>query len=418
MHWSDLPVALAPTPGGYDAEGCWSGCAVDNQGVPTLVYSDVFPQVVCLATGSPDLNTWTKYEGNPVIAGPPQDLQGPSGGHFRDPFVWKADGHWQMLMGSKAEGIGGKVLLYRSANLLDWEYAGALLEGDVNQTESFWTGTMWECPNLLDFGRRQALIISVQATPLDHLYAFYVSGRLEGDRFRTEMQDVLVHGGPRGYFYAPQVMRLDDGRYVLWAWIKEGRSEQASIEAGWAGVMSLPLNITMELDGWLCLEPVTELQVLRDDHRRFDSLELPNGTDRLLEGLGGDSLELIAQFEGWGEGEFGLKLRASPDGQEYMRIIVQPVEGRVLIKRDRASLNTDLDRDLCIAPIRRLPNGLVTLHVFLDRSVVEVLINDGLSSVVSRIYPSRTDSLGVGVFSCGGDVKLWSLDVWTMAGIW
>ncbi|MCB0241611.1 MAG: sucrose-6-phosphate hydrolase, partial [Anaerolineae bacterium] len=30
VHWTDLPIALAPTPGGHDAEGCWSGCAVDN----------------------------------------------------------------------------------------------------------------------------------------------------------------------------------------------------------------------------------------------------------------------------------------------------------------------------------------------------------------------------------------------------
>jgi len=52
VHWTDLPIALAPTPGGHDAEGCWSGCAVDNGGVPTLIYSGVFPQTVCLATGS------------------------------------------------------------------------------------------------------------------------------------------------------------------------------------------------------------------------------------------------------------------------------------------------------------------------------------------------------------------------------
>src|SRR5215813_2310009 len=38
VHWSDLPIALAPTPGGPDEVGCFSGCAVNN-GVPTLIYT-------------------------------------------------------------------------------------------------------------------------------------------------------------------------------------------------------------------------------------------------------------------------------------------------------------------------------------------------------------------------------------------
>src|SRR5256714_6511328 len=50
LHWTDLPIALTPTPGRADAEGCWTGCAIDNNGTPTLLYSAVHPQVVCLAS--------------------------------------------------------------------------------------------------------------------------------------------------------------------------------------------------------------------------------------------------------------------------------------------------------------------------------------------------------------------------------
>src|SRR5262252_8828914 len=32
VHWRDLPIALAPTPGSPDADGCWSGCIVDDGG--------------------------------------------------------------------------------------------------------------------------------------------------------------------------------------------------------------------------------------------------------------------------------------------------------------------------------------------------------------------------------------------------
>ena len=39
VHWRHLPIALAPEAGTADEDGCWSGCAVDDSGVPTLIYS-------------------------------------------------------------------------------------------------------------------------------------------------------------------------------------------------------------------------------------------------------------------------------------------------------------------------------------------------------------------------------------------
>lgn len=40
LHWRQLPVALSPDPGWYDADGCFSGCAtVDADGVPAILYT-------------------------------------------------------------------------------------------------------------------------------------------------------------------------------------------------------------------------------------------------------------------------------------------------------------------------------------------------------------------------------------------
>src|SRR5215472_7642889 len=72
VHWEHLPIALAPTPGGPDKGGVFSGSAFVNQGVPTLVYTGVDPEVQCLAT-SADIIHWTKFNANPVIAGPPPE---------------------------------------------------------------------------------------------------------------------------------------------------------------------------------------------------------------------------------------------------------------------------------------------------------------------------------------------------------
>ena len=89
VHWEHLSIALAPTPDGFDKDGCWSGCAINNNGVPTVFYTGVHPQVQCMATSSDEnLVTWQKHL-QPVISAPPPDIQAHAGGHIRDPFVWK-----------------------------------------------------------------------------------------------------------------------------------------------------------------------------------------------------------------------------------------------------------------------------------------------------------------------------------------
>ena len=99
IHWRHLPVALAPTPGWDDADGCFTGSAVDNGGTATILYTGVkraaleratlrdghnnFREVQCLATSSdPQLLRWKKLD-HPVIE-PPND---PKITGFRDPFL-------------------------------------------------------------------------------------------------------------------------------------------------------------------------------------------------------------------------------------------------------------------------------------------------------------------------------------------
>ncbi len=57
VHWEDYPIALTPSQDGPDKLGCWSGCIVDDGGVPTALYTAPGPQTVCLATGDDDLRT-------------------------------------------------------------------------------------------------------------------------------------------------------------------------------------------------------------------------------------------------------------------------------------------------------------------------------------------------------------------------
>ena len=57
------------------------------------------------------------------------------------------------------------------------------------------------------------------------------------------------------------------------------------------------------------------------------------------------------------------------------------------------------------------------LHVFIDKSVVEVFVN-GKQCVAVRVYPGREDSLGVSLRARGSAAKLKLLDAWQMKSIY
>jgi len=411
VHWTDLPIALTPTPGQADADGCWSGCAIDNHGIPTLMYSGIHPQRVCLATSADDLLTWQYYSGNPIIAGPPDALL--AGGHFRDPFVWKEGNDWYMLMGSRIEGVGGTILLYRSLDLITWDYLHPLLVGDANTVQPVLPGVMWECPDFLTFGDQRVLIFSIQG-PRDNelLHPLYVSGTFRDEQFLPQAQGMLAHGG---YFYAPQVLRNDQGRYIMWGWLMEGRGNSLLAEAGWAGVMSLPIVVAPLPGGGLSLEPSPELTSLRENHWRYEGMEL-SGTENFLHGdIQDDRLEILAEFEPAQNCEFGFTFRHSQDDKEQTRLVYQSASQRVSIEREQSSLNTEVDRENSFVAIEA--GEVCKLHIFLDHSVLEVFVN-GSCYLASRIYPTCPDSSGLELFVREGRVRVRSLDIWHLASIW
>ena len=418
VHWTDLPIALAPTPGGPDADGCWSGCAVDNDGVPTLIYTGVFPQRQCVATSTDDLLTWEKHAGNPVIAAPPEGLDVTG---FRDPCVWREGDTWYALIGSGIQGVGGTALLYKSPDLTHWEYMHPICVGDRNDT-----GEMWECPDLVFLSDKYVLLVSVQP---EFLYVHHFIGTWVDHKFTPETHGIADFGG---YFYAPQTLLDDKGRRIMWGWIKEGRSDEAQQAAGWAGVMSLPRILSLRPDGLLGIEPAPELKTLRGKHHRLIDVVLTptsSGTWQDVEEVKhvrGDCLEIVAEFEPCNAGiardvdvagEFGIKVRCSPDGTELTRILYDHKAKRLVVDREQSSLSADVHCETQECPLNLSPGEGLKLDVFLDRSVVEVYAN-GRTCITSRIYPSRPDSLGVDLFTSGGSVKLRSLDIWKMNSIW
>jgi beta-fructofuranosidase len=393
VHWTELPIALAPTPGGPDQDGCFTGCVVEDGGQFHILYTGIprlspLKQVQCLAS-SRDLVSWEKPPGNPVIAEPPPGF----GECFCDPCAWKEGDEWQMVIGSELpERRGGAALLYRSPDLLRWEYRHPLFTGEIEHT-----GHEFECPDFFSLGDRHVLLTSSGKT---HWHI----GRYDGERFALEGRG-LTDGGA---YYAAKTSVDDRGRRTLWGWVQERRPDAEQRAAGWSGVLSLPRVLSLRPDGQLGMEPAPELEALRGRHWGFRDLtprppslqgkgETEAGEGLLfLEGVEGDTLEVLIRFGATDATVFGAVVRCSPDGAERAEVVV-----------DRAAQRLG-DAALEVAAGEEL-----ILRIFVDRSVIEAFAG-GRACQTLRFYPERDDCLRVALFARGGGARVKSVDVWEL----
>lgn len=423
IHWTHHPVALAPEPGKPDWNGCYSGGAVINNGVPTLVYLGV-PKGICIATSTDDeLIHWTKHPQNPVIPYPRPEEQKEY--KVFDPCVWQHNGTWYALSGwgrcfaRPNEPEGDIAYLFKSPDLVNWEYLHPFYASNRG-----WTEADEDCavPNFFPLGDKHVLLFASHKRG-----AQYYVGRYQDDKFMIEQHARLNWTG--GQLIAPNTMLDDKGRRIFFGWVQEGRDQDTHRAAGWAGMMTIPRVLTLATDGkepLLRMSPAPEIENLRLTHQRQDGFALAADSHVTVAGIRGDCLEIQVVMDATEAAQFGLIVRASPDGAEQTRIYYDATakqlkvdgskSGLVLPQRPRVPFLPEQEKNVQVqaAPFELSTGEPLRLRVFIDRSIVEVFANER-QSLTQRIYPTRSDSLDVGAFSTGGRATVKFIEAWDMA---
>ena len=412
VHWRDLPPALSPTPDGPDRTGCWSGSSIIHQGVPTLMYTGRGdgPGGACMATSDTEMINWVKHPASPVIHQPPHGYEGTGS----DPYVWRQDDGYYCVMTGGVKDVGGLALLYRSDDIVQWQFAGPLATGQKQQT-----GAGWECANLFALDGRHVLTFS--GSPL--WKSFYAVGEYRDHRFTAQRYEVIDQGG---HFYAPYTFIDSRGRRIMYGWSWEGRHEDDYVAAGWSGVHTIGRVLSLGDDGRLGFEPIEEIAKLRGQHRRIDRQTIATGDATWFEDAGGDMIEVMADVDVGHSDAVSLIVRATPDAREQTRVVYDRTAGTLSIDRTIASLNpavhqhvyrTEPQAKTTGGPFALTGGQMLRLRVFVDRSIIEVYAN-GRMCLTSRVYPTRLDALNVGIVATGDEAELVSADVWQVTPIW
>ncbi len=385
VHWKQLPHALHPDELGTIFSGSgvvdWNntgGFQTGDEAVLVNFYTSAgnhapepVPFTQSIAYSNDRGRSWTKYEGNPVIA----HIVGSN----RDPkVIWhETTQKWVMALYLDKNDYA----LFGSTNLKEWTRLSDLQIPDT------------ECPDIFE--------LPVDGDSENTRWVFwgaagkYYVGDFDGTTFTPEGDAHRADYGAN--FYAAQTwsdVPDSDGRRLQIAWMSGSKPPDMPFNQQ----MSFPCELTLRktADGIrLHREPVAEIETLHAYTHAWSNIAMKPGEDRLA-GLTGELFDLRAEVALNDASAVGFKIR----GED--------------VRYDVAEKQlTFLERSGPLAP----QDGKIRLHILLDRISIEAFGNNGELSMTSYFLP-ELDNADIGIYAEGGTATLVSLKVHELKSAW
>ena len=229
IHWQDLPYAIYPNP----EECCFSGAAlVEDERVIAIYHGTKVGNMVAVSH-DPLLLNWEKLTGAPVIPIASEDGS-PLPYRVFDPCIWKKGDHYYALSGGTlphaASGRRTRAnFLFRSPNLVDWDYLHPFVEDDRFTL----VGDDGACPYFWPIGDRHILLFFSHMSGGQALLGDY---DIERDKFVVTSQHDFNFGayGPGGVHAPSAAPDGKGGVNVIF------NMNPAKPTEGWNQIMTLP----------------------------------------------------------------------------------------------------------------------------------------------------------------------------------
>ncbi|MDD6794445.1 MAG: sucrose-6-phosphate hydrolase [Clostridiaceae bacterium] len=391
----------------FDKNGCYSGSA--------LVVDD---KLEILYTGnvkdeegnreSYQVRAICDKEGNVTKLGPVvSELPKGYTAHFRDPKVYKKGDKYYFVIGAQTEDLKGRALLYVSEDFASWNYIGEI------DTEYKDFGFMWECPSVLNIEGKDVLIFSPQGLEKEefknqNIYqSGYLVGNLDYDKLKyshNEFKELDM-----GFdFYAPQAFVDDKGRNIMIGWMGLPEEEQGHPTSKYNRSQCWTMARELILKNNIIYQtPIEEYKNLRGE--LLVDIEDANGSQWASHNITDNSYELVLDLERNESNE--VELRFALGDEEYMSFKYEFESGIVVL--DRSNMKEGLKG---IRKLKMNPSNKLKINMFMDKSAVEIYLNDGEEVMSARIYP-EDNSTALQLLSKNGNIKINDMKIWNMMGV-
>jgi beta-fructofuranosidase len=411
INWKDLPLAIYPNP----EERVFSGSIMIEKNRAIAIYPGINQGTMIATSTDPLLLNWKKLTGKAVI---PFNAPGVES-HNSDAFIWKKGDYYHAIFGwHQMTGPDGKRLraefLYRSKDLINWEELHQFLENDQYGL----VGDDGACPYFYPIGEGDKHIL----LQFSHMSGGkYIIGDYDTKRDKLVVTDGgdFNHGAVMpGGVHAPSAYPDGDGGIFVIFNMNSGKKPDFI-----DNIMSIPRHMTLDGNDDLIMKPASSIKTLRDAHRQVNSMTLPVNEEVIFENINGNAMELVVEIDPGDANVIELNVLRSPNKEEYTKISFYKNRGTggestVVLDNSHSSILSDAySRPPESAQVKIDKNETLKLRVFIDKSIVEVFVNDK-QCVAARAYPGRDDSIGVSLRSQGNSSKLISLDTWQMKNIY
>ena len=376
IFWEQKPqilnTILDNRPGSGSGIVDWNNTLGLQSGVEkTLVvfYTD-YGRGSCLAFSRDGGETWIRHKDNPII--PMRE-----GRSDRDPLVfwYKPDQSWRLV---QFEEPG--FTFYKSSDLLHWE--------KLSSVDGF-----FECPDFIempvDGNANNKKWVLLDASCL------YRIGEFNGTTFKTTMKNTRVDYGD---LYATQTFKNSyegDGPFIQLAFLRlTGKPEHDRV---WSQQQCFPCELSLKTinnEIRLCRNPIDAIKQLRYDPHIVKNIKVNPGEDPLKD-IDGDAFEIIAEIVPEKSSGFTFDIR-----------------GEKLNYSLKDQSITFMGNKAAVKPA----GGSMKVRLIIDRSSVEIFINEGEITFSNLFYPDQSNrNLGL---TSDGTLLLKNLEIYRLSSIW
>lgn len=306
--------------------------------------------------------TFTKYEGNPVITSNVPD--------FRDPHMfWNEDiKKWNMILAA-----GQHMEIYTSDNLKDWKLESSFGETYGNH------GGVWECPDLMKMKVRGTnkekwmLICNINpGGPSGGSATQYFVGDFDGHKFTCDSKPEVTKWMDYGKDHYATVTfdNAPEGRRVAIAWMSNWQYANQVPTQQYRSGNSIPRDLGLfEYKGetYCSVVPSPEMTAARSK----------KVGKKLTE-----SCEMVVNLKG------NATITLSNDKGEKVVMLYDAKAETFSMDRTKSG-KVDFSKDF--ASVTKAPTygNISQLRIFIDKSSIEALDADGKMAMTNLVFPSK-----------------------------
>lgn len=420
LTWNEVETSIDPT-NAYDIKGAWSGCVftdeylTDNK--PYIFYTSADYAKASVSMASPldeNLVKWQKSALNPMIPNRPAGL----GDDFRDPYLFKSNGNYYMIVGTKKDGVGATTLHTYNQSTKAWSNDGKIFF----KSPSTDYGTFWEMPVIFHMENDKWLFVVTPLGGKNGVESIYWVGTINSDGtfkpYQTAPKEIeLGNISKQGYgLLSPSVLQKD-GKNIVIGIVPDKLNSDYNKQMGWAHLFSLPREWSLDTNNNLIQKPAESMIKLRSGAAKFTKSDFILENESIsLNPVDGKTIEVEGFFKKSDNSnqKFGFVLRKNSD--KGIKIYYTPSTNSITVdNRDIPRWVNDNNSfyGLYNSVLPELPGEIVKLNIFLDHSILDIFINDKWAFSL-RVFPTDPMSDGAEVFA-EGKTEIVSLNAWKIS---